>query len=327
MNHRRALILSAVALSACLMVTAALAEEAPSAAPSNSPPIAQTQEIETCKNVAYTGRLTATDPEGDLITFQLSDKPARGSVEIATDGTGNFVYTPYENKTGKDSFTFVAVDDKGNMSQPAKVSIRIRKPSTKVTYADMAGEASYNAAIKLAEEKVMIGECVGGQYYFHPDAPVSRSEFVTMAMSALELEPLTNVSATGFADDEAIPTWAKGYVSSALRAGVVRGYADQTGKVVFDPDSTVTRAEAAVMIDRLISTTDVAATTFYTDTATAPAWAFQAAVNLETAGVLQTDEVGALALETTLTRGQAAQLLASAMEVVNARESSGWFNW
>ena len=325
--HRRALLLSAAVLSACLMVTSALATASPEAAPTNAPPIAQNQEFETCKNVAYTGRLAATDPEGDLITFQLSDKPARGSVDIATDGSGTFVYTPYENKTGKDSFTFVAVDDKGNASQSAKVSIRIRKPSTKVTYADMAGEASYNAAIRLAEEKVMVGECVGGKYYFRPDAPVSRSEFVTMAMSALDLGPLSSVSATGFADDEAIPTWAKGYVSSALRSGVVRGYPDQTGKVVFGPDNTVTRAEAAVMIDRLISTTDVAATTFYADTTTAPAWAFQAAVNLETAGVLQTDEVGALALGTTLTRGQAAQLLASAMDVVEARETSGWFNW
>ena len=326
-NHRRAVILSAAILSAGLMATAALAEEAPTAAPGNLSPIAQAQEIETCKNVAYTGRLTATDPEGDLITFQLCDKPARGSVDIAPDGTGNFVYTPYENKTGKDSFTFIAVDDKGNTSQPARVSIRIRKPSTKVTYADMAGEASYNAALKLAEKKVMVGECVGGTYYFHPDAPVSRSEFVTMAMSALDLEPLTDVSATGFADDGAIPTWAKGYVSSALRAGVVRGYPDPAGRVVFAPDSTVTRGEAAVMIDRLISTTDVAVSTFYADTVTAPAWAFQAAVNLETAGVLQTDEVGALALETNLTRGEAAQLLASAMDVVEARQTTGWFNW
>jgi len=37
--------------------------------------------------------------------------------------------------------------------------------------------------------------------------------------------------------------------------------------------------------------------TFYADTEAAPAWAYQAAVNLELVGVIQTDEVGALALE------------------------------
>ena len=47
--------------------------------------------------------------------------------------------SPYENKTGKDSFTYVAVDPAGNVSPEAKVSIQIEKPDTKVTYADMEG--------------------------------------------------------------------------------------------------------------------------------------------------------------------------------------------
>ncbi len=46
--------------------------------------------------------------------------------------------------------------------------MRIRKPSTKVTYADMSGVPSYNAAIKLAEEGVMVGERIGDSYYFRP---------------------------------------------------------------------------------------------------------------------------------------------------------------
>ena len=53
------------------------------------------------------------------------------------DGSSEFVYTPYENKTGKDSFTYVAVDAVGNSSDPATVKIKIEKPNTKVTYADM----------------------------------------------------------------------------------------------------------------------------------------------------------------------------------------------
>lgn len=44
-----------------------------------------------------------------------------------------------------------------------------------------------------------------------------------MAMAATGLEPLEDVTLTGFYDDEAIPTWAKGYVSSALKAGAIQG--------------------------------------------------------------------------------------------------------
>ncbi len=322
-NHSIRRLLPLV-LAAALMTTAALAGQA---SPANGAPIAQTQSFETCKNVAYMGRLTAADPEGDMLTFQLAEKPARGSVEITDPSTGEFVYTPYENKTGKDSFTFVALDDQGNISSPAKVSLRIRKPSTKVTYADMSGVAGYNAAIRLAEEDVLVGERVGDAYYFHPDEPVSRGQFIALAMSALDAEPLAETMTTGFADDEAIPTWCKGYVSAALQQGAIRGYPDADGRVVFSPDSAVTRAEAAVILNRMLSVTDVAVTTFYADTVTAPAWAFQAAANLESAGVLTTTPAGALNLEETLTREQCAQMLVGAMDVVEARESTGWFNW
>ena len=311
---------------AVFLVGAALAAEGQSPAV-NSVPIAQTQSFETCKNVAYTGRLAATDPEGDAITFQLAQKPARGSLELTDPATGEFVYTPFENKTGKDSFTFVALDDQGNISEPAKVSLRIRKPNTKVTYADMGGQASYNAAIRLAEEGVLVGERVGDAYYFHPDEPVSRSQFLALAMSALDCQPLSDAISTGFADDASIPTWCKGYVSAALQQGAVRGYPGQDGQVVFAPESSVTRAEAAVILDRMLSVTDVAVTTFYPDTVAAPAWAFQAAANLESAGVLDTGAAGTLSLDDTLTRGQCAQLLAGAMDVVEARETTGWFNW
>ena len=265
------------------------------------------------------------DPEGGALRYRLSEKPARGSVELAEDGT--FVYTPFENKTGKDRFTFVAEDEAGNVSEPAKVEVRIRKPSTKVTYADMSGVPSYNAAIKLAEEGVMVGERIGDSYYFRPDEPVNRSQFMAMAMSALGSEPLAETLTTGFADDEAIPSWCKGYVSAAVQQGIVRGYPGLDGRPTFSPNGLVTKAEAAVLLDRMISTTDVAVTTFYPDTVAAPAWAFQAAVNLESAGVMPASVSGGLELEETLTRGQCAQLLAGAMEVMEARETSSWWKW
>ncbi|MFG6372536.1 MAG: S-layer homology domain-containing protein [Oscillospiraceae bacterium] len=326
MNNRTLRRLIPLMLAAVMLVTAALAlENTTPSTGADRAPIAQEQCFETCKNVAYTGRVSAMDPEGGALRYRLSEKPARGSVELAEDGT--FVYTPFENKTGKDRFTFVAEDEAGNVSEPAKVEVRIRKPSTKVTYADMSGVPSYNAAIKLAEEGVMVGERIGDSYYFRPDEPVNRSQFMAMAMSALGSEPLAETLTTGFADDEAIPSWCKGYVSAAVQQGIVRGYPGLDGRPTFSPNGLVTKAEAAVLLDRMISTTDVAVTTFYPDTVAAPAWAFQAAVNLESAGVMPASVSGGLELEETLTRGQCAQLLAGAMEVMEARETSSWWKW
>ncbi len=117
-----------------------------------------------------------------------------------------------------------------------------------------------------------------------PDEPVNRSQFMAMAMSALGSEPLAETLTTGFADDEAIPSWCKGYVSAAVQQGIVRGYPGLDGRPTFSPNGLVTKAEAAVLLDRMISTTDVAVTTFYPDTVAAPAWAFQAAVNWRARG-------------------------------------------
>lgn len=292
----------------------------------NSAPIAENLELCTYKNVAITASFAATDPEGDLLTFQLVDKPARGAVTMPEDGSNEFVYTPYENKTGKDSFTYVAVDAVGNTSAPATVKVKIEKASTKVTYSDMDGVSAHKAAIRLAEEGIFVGECMGGEYFFNPDTPVSRSEFLTMTMKATGLDALEDVTTTGFADDATIPTWAKGYAASALKAGVVQGAADEVGRIVFNAEDTITRAEAAVLLDRALQVSDVSEAMATVDEL-APAWAVQSAANLESCGVLAAGSTGTLELNDQLTRADAAEMILGALEVLDARDSGGWFNW
>ena len=283
---------------------------------SNSAPVARDLEFTTYKNVAVTERFDGVDPEGDLLTYHVVKKPARGAVTIQEDGT--FVYTPYENKTGKDTFTYVAVDAVGNSSDPATVKVRIEKQDTKVTYADLDGHPAHKAAVRLAEEGIFVGECMNGAYFFCPDEPVTRSQFVAMVMDTAGLEALEDVERTGFADDGIIETWAKPYVASALKSGLIQGSLDGEGQAVFRGSETVTAAEAAVLLDRALQVTDVDAQTFAS--ADAPAWAAQSAANLSTCGMLD----GGTSLGTQLTRGEAAQLLCAALEWMDSRET-GWF--
>ena len=281
----------------------------------NGAPVAENLELTTYKNVAVTDRFAAVDPEGDILTYRLVKKPARGQVTIGEDG--QFVYTPYENKTGKDSFTYIAMDTVGNASDPATVKVKIEKPDTKVAYADLDGHPAHRDAIRLAEEGVFVGECVGEQYFFQPDALVTRGEFLAMAMDTAEVETLAGVTRTGFADDEDIPTWAKPYVSAALMGGLIQGSRDETGQVVFQANDPITRAEAAVMLDRMLGVTDVDAGAF--GPAEAPVWAAQAAANLTTCGVLEGGSLG-----DSLTRAEAAGLLRASLDLLDSRDT-GWF--
>ena len=290
----------------------------------NQAPIARNMELSTYKNVAITGYFDAVDSEGDALSFQLTSTPARGAVTLAEDGSSQFVYTPYENKTGSDSFTYVAVDPAGNTSAEAKITVHIEKADTKVTYADMEGNPAHKAAIRLAEEGIYVGQYMNGHYFFDPKQPVSRAQFLTMAMAVSGLEAMEDVTLTGFSDDSAIPTWAKGSVSAALKAGTIQGSKDESGAPVFGADTPITRAEATVMLNNLLDVTDVPVEVFSSDSQ--GHWASQAAANLASSGVIRMESTGAAALSNQLTRAEAAEMLDGAMDVLADRED-GWLPW
>ena len=92
---------------------------------------------------------------------------------------------------------------------------------------------------------------------------------------------------------------------------------DGEGQAVFRAGDPITGAEAAVLLDRALQVTDVDAQVF---APAAPAWAAQSAANLSTCGML--DAGGDLSAA--LTRGEAAQLICSALELLDSRDT-GWF--
>ena len=134
-----------------------------------------------------------------------------------------------------------------------------------------------------------------------------------------------DVTLTGFYDDEAIPTWAKGYVSSALKAGAIQGSLDQEGQPVFGSGETVTRGEATVMLDNLMGILDVPAEVFASESG--GHWAGQAAANLSASGVIHGGDDSAQAMADPLTRADVAELLDGAMDVMADQDGSIWFSW
>lgn len=327
-THAALCLIAAAALSV-LFSLHALAARRPTQ-DADQAPIAENMSISTYKNVPVSGSFQAVDAEGAPLVYQIVSDPARGYVTVAEDGSGTFLYTPYENKVGKDSFTYVAVDPVGNLSNPARVSVRIEKQKSGVIYSDMGSSGAHKSAVRLAEAGIFVGERVGDAYFFHPDAPVSRGQFLAMAMTAAGLEPLTPVSMTGFADDAAIPAWAKGHVSSALRAGAVSGMRDENGRAVFRSEDPVTRAQAAAMLQRLLGVSDVAVESWGALGIGADEeshWAMRAAVNLSTAGIMRSRDSDPLTLDEALTREEAARLLDRSLDVLARREQDGWFLW
>ena len=283
------------------------------ASATGSAPIAENLELSTYRGVSVGGLLSATDPDGDCVTYQITTDPIKGSIDL--DDDGHFVYTPDSGKRGKDYFGYRATDSEGNRSQEATVIIRIEKQKSQFTYADMDGNGSAFAAVRLAEEDIFTGEYLAGTYVFAPDAPVSRSEFLAMCMRVTGTEPFRSAGSTGFSDDRDIAVWAKPYVGAALNKGIISGYADENGTAVFAPNENISVLEAAVMLDRAALLTDAVAAWFSWDDAV-PTWALQSAANVASCGLLPG---GCSFSDDHLTRAQAAEMLCSTMALLQNR--------
>jgi len=281
-------------------------------------PIAQDMEIKAYRGVAYTGTLKAVDNEGEAVTFAIVEAPEKGALELGEEGV--FVYTPDANKAGADRFTFTAADESGNVSAPATVKIKIARVASGVSYSDTDGKSCATAAVDLAEHGVFVGARFGGERFFEPERMVTRGEFVAMAMAAAGLRP-SDVTVTGFCDDDAIPTWAKGSAAGALEAGVVNGVPTETG-VAFRAESLITLSEAATVLNRILKVTDVDLTALETDE---PVWYAQSVANLESVSVAPAGGYDAEALSRGVTRGEAAELLSAAMALASARAAQDGF--
>ena len=284
----------------------------------NASPIANNLEYSTFKGVAVTGKMTATDPDGDEVTFEITEMPKKGTVEAQDDGS--FVYTPKDKKKGADSFIYTAVDAYGNRSNEATVSINIEKQSTNITYSDMNGSSSCYSALVLAENGIFVGEKLGSEYFFRPDSSITRGEFLAMCLDMTDTETLEGITRTGFYDDESIPTWAKPYVSTALMAGVITGYRNDDGQLVFSPDEPITYSEAAVILDNALKLTDVERVVAVSGDEASPVWAYQSTLNVTACNIMPS--LGLSAYTETVTRAGAADMLVAAMSVLESRDSS-----
>jgi large repetitive protein len=91
------------------------------AAPANEAPVALNQAVSVNEDSNIPIALSATDLNGDSLTYSVVAYPTHGSL---SGNAPNFVYTPFANYSGPDSFTFKAMDQTAE-SAPATISITV----------------------------------------------------------------------------------------------------------------------------------------------------------------------------------------------------------
>ena len=104
----------------------------------NQAPIAASSVIYTKKDTSFSGKLGATDPDGDNLTYRIATTATMGQLAIIDKSTGEFTYQPNPGMDGTDSFTFI-VNDGQHDSNVAPVTIHIVPPDIPAADNDLYG--------------------------------------------------------------------------------------------------------------------------------------------------------------------------------------------
>jgi len=91
------------------------------AAVNDAPAVAAAQSVKTNEDTSVGGTVSATDVEGDALTYTVSTAAGHGTATI--DSKGAFNYAPAANYHGADSFVVTVSDGKASATQTVSVDV------------------------------------------------------------------------------------------------------------------------------------------------------------------------------------------------------------
>ena len=105
----------------------------------NTAPTAQDVSVTTSQNQQLNIKLNAQDADGDKLSFTIVDEPTNGQLGNIKSSSNTVTYTPDDDYSGQDAFTFIVNDGTTN-SDEATVSITVEEAQEEVEEADEVEE-------------------------------------------------------------------------------------------------------------------------------------------------------------------------------------------
>lgn len=140
---------------------------------------------------------------------------------------------------------------------------------------------------------------------FKPNLEVTRGEFTTMLVRALQLQT-SDGKGLIFKDSKEIPVWARTYVQTAVEAKLITGYADNT----FGANKWITRSEMSAIIVRALakeSSSDIQLQ--FADLDKIPAWAIPFVKTAVELGIMKGNTHNQFAPNAPATRAEAVTVI------------------
>ena len=112
-----------------------------------------------------------------------------------------------------------------------------------------------------------------------------------------------------FEDADSIASWARGAVYAVRQAGIMNGSSND-GKLYFEPNASITRAEVMTVIGRCLPRGYASVALNYTDASSIPSWATEQVRTCVSAHIIGGYSDNTLRPLGNITRGEIAKILA-----------------
>ena len=266
----------------------------------------------------------ALDEQTQTISVKVSDLVDGVLPASSITVTRNGVAEPLENydaKTGSFQYTLpapgeswealritvTAVDASGNIG---RASVDIDSYNVDHKFSDINDYWAATYVDFLYNANITTGYSDGT---FRPNQNISRAQFAVMLYRYLKLDESKYADVSlPFADLDIIPEYAIPAVKALYTEGVISG-AEKNGRLYFNPNNALTRAQAAAMIGRTQAKGYALANLTFTDSGKIPGYADYYIRTMAAQGVINGYSDGSFKPHSNITRGQMAKILYNLM--------------
>lgn len=150
-----------------------------------------------------------------------------------------------------------------------------------------------------------------GKIYFKPQNNVTRGQFAVMIANAtgVDLDEYEDAELK-FDDADSIADWCAPHIQALCSMGIMNGK-ENNGKLIFDPNAPLTRAEAITVISRLIPDNVKTEEKTFADSKSIPTWSKNAFNKLASLGIINGYSDNTIKPKNNITRAEAVKLIYS----------------
>ncbi|MBE7021600.1 MAG: hypothetical protein E7414_00020 [Ruminococcaceae bacterium] len=189
--------------------------------------------------------------------------------------------------------------------QPTEAPAPTQKP---LQYEDMLTHWGAYAAGMLGAEGIIVGEEIGGHFYFYPDKVLTRIDFIILANSIFGIKTKDSLEGNPFADTD-VPSYMLRQAIAAYENGLIAG-SPEAGGLYLRPFDRLTRAEAVKILDNGLKLLYPARDDLdFADSDQIPGWARDAVRNMEAYGIIRGYDDNTFRPYESINKAQAGEML------------------